>query len=196
MLVVLGVANPCEAVATDLHNNLTHLTKQFLFVHGANQRLVASVERLKRPVKPAQRHLGPLTLANILLQLRRALCNGQNELGLPRPHLLDAKPVHPNRHQAPQQSAQGIEPVSLVEVRLQNEPRRGASLVPHAIVIRSRNPETVFTRRKVIIIGNAARTPINPIAIVALQLVLELHAGGNQQAQTGVVKLNLVFAGG
>src|ERR1022692_1265926 len=189
LAVVLGLTNPCETVATDLDNNLAHLMEQFPLVDGANQRLVASVERVQRPVQAAQRYL-------ILLQLRRALGDGQNEIGLPHSHPPDAKPVHPNRHQASLQSAQAIEPVSLVEARPQNEPRRGACLVPHTIVISRSNPETVFARRKVIIIGNAARTPIHPIAVVALQLILELHAGGNQQAQTRVVKLDLVFAWG
>src|ERR1035438_1591775 len=91
------------------------------------------------------------------------------------------------------QAAACSEPCCLVEVRVAGEAQHGASAVPYTVLISGDHAELVVAWRKIGVVGRAARAGIHPIAVVAFQLVPELHSLGNQKAQTCVMEIDAVL---
>ena len=86
------------------------------------------------------------------------------------------------------------EPACLIKMGLKNEADGSAIMVPHTVVVGGCNAKAVFSGREIVVVGDPPGPRVDPIAIVALQLIFEAHPFGNQEAQRGVMELDLVLS--
>src|SRR5258706_262641 len=63
------------------------------------------------------------------------------------------------------QNTERVKPVSLIEIWFQIKSERGAGLVPDSIIVACDYTETVITWSQVGVVGDAARTAIDPVVI-------------------------------
>src|SRR5271166_4659969 len=98
--------------------------------------------------------------------------------------------------QGPEQCEEGCkarhaEPGGLEIRRGDGEIERVASFVPHAAVIRGDDAKAVAPRRQIAIEGLPAIAHVLPVAIVAFQFVFEMVLLWRDQAESGIVDLEI-----
>src|SRR5215813_11758176 len=128
-------------------------------------------------------------LRQVVMNLSRDTCSFGKysiELGSDAPH---AKPVKLPNHSCQQNDQQRIEPVGLIEARLEIELKSRALLAPNAVIVCSHHPKAVVARLQVCIKGGATCSAIDPIGIKALELIFESDFIGRHKAQCRVVKV-------
>src|SRR5262249_7834966 len=89
----------------------------------------------------------------------------------------------------------GVEPVSLIEMRLQVKAKGGPRLVPHAVVVAGNHSECIVSGGNVRVVSDPAGPCRNPVSVKTFELVFELDLVGRNKAQAGVVKRKAAAAG-
>src|SRR5580698_7602572 len=92
--------------------------------------------------------------------------------------------------------ARESEPIRLVIGRSDDEIEGRAGFVPQAAIVGCLHPEGIVPRRQVAVESLPSSAGILPIAIIAFQLVLEMHLLRNNKARRRVVDLEITSKGG
>src|SRR5205085_2402858 len=128
-------------------------------------------------------------LREVVVNLARdAITLVQNGSELPL-HLSHAKAIELPDDEGQTENREGIEPVGLIEMGLQIKVERCARFVPDAVIVGGHDAKPVCARRKICVIGCAARPAVNPILIEAFELVLESDFLRRNKAQARVIEI-------
>ena len=131
----------------------------------------------------ARRHLGGVLR---VLQLFGSLVDEMFEMLLAGFQRLHAQAVAARKHEPERQHGERIEPSRLIDVRREINRIRVAGLVPDPVVVGGLHEKRVTARRNVAVVRRPAIAGIDPVAIVAFELVLEAHFFGRKKTQAGV----------
>ncbi len=124
----------------------------------------------------------------LAFELARTLVHDELELLLAGLHLADAHPMDAGKNARGAAETHGVEPHCLMEVRRQMDRVSIADLVPEALVVGRLDAEGVPTGRNVVVVGRTPAARVDPITIVRIELVLEAHGLGRDEAQCRVAQ--------
>ena len=132
----------------------------------------------------ARRHLGGVLR---VLQLFGSLVDEVFEMLLAGFQRLHAQAIADRKHEPERQHGERIEPSGLVDVRreIESDTRRRASFQTPSLLA-AFTLKRVAARRNVAVVRRPAIAGIDPVAIVAFELVLEAHLFGRKKTQAGV----------
>src|SRR5437588_696959 len=86
-------------------------------------------------------------------------------------------------------------PPGFVKMRKNTQRQRGATLVPYAIVVTSRDVKGVIPWPQKAVLGGAASAGFDVIFIQSVQFVTKPHSVRRNKAQSGKPEFDLTFAG-
>src|SRR6185295_8094534 len=104
-------------------------------------------------------------------------------------HPTHAQAIQQRPHNSKSEHAGCVEPIRLIEKRLQIQTECGAGFVPNAIVVAGNHPKAVIPGAQISVISNAPRAAVNPILVEAFQFVLKLYFLGSDKAWRGEVEV-------
>src|ERR1039458_8530073 len=108
-------------------------------------------------------------------------------------HPLGIQPVSRDRGKDQDQTTKGVKPSGLVKMRFQQELNGRRFLVPNATVIRCNYAKHILPRRKVRIVRGPAQACVNPVTVIAFELILEPDSGGDLKTQGCEMNINFVI---
>src|SRR5436853_232623 len=136
-----------------------------------------------------------LKLSLLSLQFRSSIVNAHRKLALARHQMSYAHSITAHHGEYYRESAETIEPGCLVEMRRQIKLQGRSRLVPHAVAIAGENSEAVLAGWKVRVVSGSSSARIDPVLIVARQLIFESHSLRSGETETRVLDLDFAWSG-
>src|SRR5215831_3456584 len=120
-----------------------------------------------------QRNAGQALRKTVVNLASNAIALSKNRIepgfNSPDPQQVELPTDHTQRGEA-----ERVEPIGLIEMRLQIKREGRPGFIPHAIVIAGNNPEGVSPRRYIGVISHAVGPGSDPVAVKAFEPVFEL----------------------
>src|SRR5581483_2662004 len=175
-----------------------HLFPGFVAQHGDHGAVHFEITAISGAIDAVDRALKKIAIASLRmakLLFRHGLApqgifyDSQFLVTASQPPLITA--CIPPQRKCQENGTEGLKPQHLIKVRTQTKNKSGSRGIPYSVIVGGDDAKGIASGRDLAVISGTPIAGVDPIPVIALELVFELYLLRRQEAEPGVMKFEI-----